>query len=169
MRDKRRSFWMSDKEYLLVTQKTPIPTVNLAILRKNKKTWEILLLIRKTGYAKGQWCMIGGRVWIGETLKQAIDRQAADLKVKVKIIPPFNSNFPSFIDDQKNQDKTKSPLSFVYPVEIVSGEARKEGEEYKGFKWFPINEIPETGYGQKLQTQKTINQLKRLGNIFQSK
>lgn len=169
MRDKKRSFWMSHKEYLLVTQKTPIPTVNLTILRKNKKRWEILLLIRKTGYAAGQWCIIGGRVWMGETLKQSLVRQAEDLKVKVKIIPPFNPNFPAFIDDRKNQDKTKSPLSLVYPVEIVSGKVREEGEEYKGFKWFPINRMPETGYGQKLQIQKTIDQLKRLGRIFQSK
>ncbi len=166
MRDKRKSFWMNDEEYLFVTQKTPIPTVNLAILRKYKKSWEILLLIRKTGYAKGQWCIIGGRIWIGETLKQAIDRQAEDLKVKVKIMPPFNPNFPSYIDDQKNQDETKSPLSFVYPVEIVSGEVREEGEEYKGFKWFSISKIPKISYGQKLQIQTTIKQLKKLGRFF---
>lgn len=163
---KRQSFWMSDKEYLLVTKRTPIPTVNLVILRKNKNIWETLLLIRKTGYAKGQWCIIGGRVWIGELLKQAIERQAEDLRIKVKIILPFNSNFPSFIDDQKNQDETKSPLSFVYPVEIVSGEVREEGEEYKGYKWFSINNIPKIGYGQKLQIQTTIEQLKKLGRFF---
>lgn len=163
---KRQSFWMSDKEYFLVTKKTPIPTVNLVILRKNKETFEVLLLIRKTGYANGQWCIIGGRVHIGESLKQAIDRQAEDLKVKVKIIPPFDSTFPSFIDDQKNQDKTKSPLSFIYPVEIVSGEVRREGEEYKGYKWFSISKIPKISYGQKLQIQTTIEQLKKLGRFF---
>lgn len=163
---KRQSFWMSDKEYLLVTKKTPIPTVNLVILRKNKDNWEVLLLIRKTGYAKGQWCIIGGRVHIGELLKHAIDRQAEDLKVEVKIIPPFTPNLPSFIDDQKDQDKTKSPLSFIYPVEIVSGEVRKEGEEYKGFKWFSISKIPKIGYGQKVQIRTTIEQLKKLGRFF---
>lgn len=162
---KRQSFWMSDEEYLFVTKKTPIPTVNLVILRKNKETFEVLLLIRKTGYAKGQWCIIGGRVHVGESLKHAIDRQAEDLKVKVRIIPPFNPTFPSFIDDQKNQDKTKSPLSFVYPVEIVSGEIREEGKEYKGFKWFSINNLPKIAYGQKLQIKKTIEYLKRFKRL----
>lgn len=166
MIDRSPSFWMSDEEYLLVTKKTPIPTVNLVILRKNKDDWNVLLLVRKTGYAKGAWCIIGGRVWVGETLKQTIDRQAEDLKVKVKVISPFNSNFPSFIDDQKNQDRTKSPLSFVYPVAIVSGEVREEGEEYKGYKWFPINKVPKTGYGQKKQIEKTIKHLKKLGKFF---
>lgn len=165
MKDNKQSFWMSEKEYLLVTKKIPIPTVNLVILRRYKNNWEILMLTRKTGYAKGQWCIIGGRVYIGESLNQAIDRQADDLKVKVKILPPFNSNFPSFIDDQKNQDKTKSPLSFVYPVEIKSGEVREEGKEYKCYEWFPINNLPQIAYGQKLQIRKCIEQLKKFGDF----
>ena len=166
MKDKESPYWMSDEEYLFVTKKTPIPTVNLVILRKVGNNWKILLLIRKTGYAKGQWCIIGGRVYVGESIKEAIDRQASDLEVKVKIIPPFNSNFPSFIDDQENQDKTKSPLSFVYPAEIVSGEVREEGEEYKGYKWLSIDKLPEIGYGQKLQIEKTIEQLKKIGDFL---
>lgn len=158
MTDDRNS-WMTDEEYRLVIKRTPIPTVNLVVLRKTKDGWEILLLVRKTGYARGSWCMIGGRVWIGETLGHAIDRQAKDLAIKVKIFPPFNSNFPAFIDDSRNQDKTKSPLSFVYPVEIVSGRIREEGEEYKGFKWFPVNKLPKIAYGQRWQIQKTIERL----------
>lgn len=156
----KKSFWMSDDEYELVTQKTPMPTVNLVILRKTKNSWELLLLIRKTGYAKGDWCMIGGRVWKGETLQAAIQRQANDLAVKVKILSPFNPNFPSFIDDRNNQDETKHPISLIYPAEIISGQVREEGEEYKGFKWFPINKLPKIAYGQKLQIKKTIERLK---------
>lgn len=165
MTDKRKSVWMSEQEYHLVTQKTPIPTVNLVILRKKGGLWEVLLLIRKTGYAKGRWCMIGGRVWRRETLKKAIDRQIADLGVKINILSPFNPNFPSFIDDRNNQDKTKHPISIVYPAEIISGKVREEGGEYKGFKWFPINNLPKIAYGQKLQIQKTLEQLKRLKQI----
>lgn len=157
----KSSFWMSKIEYELVTNKTPIPTVNLVIIRKRDNISEILLLKRKTGYAKGRWCIIGGRVWKGENLKKAIQRHALDLGVKVKIIPPFNPNFPSFIDDRNNQDKTKHPLSKIYPAEIESGEVRVEGEEYKGFKWFPIDKLPQIAYGQKLQIQKTLERLKK--------
>lgn len=162
LRNKRPSFWMSDKEYQLVTKETPIPTVNLVILKKSNNIWQTLLLVRKTGYAKGQWCIIGGRIWIGETLKQAIDRQAEDLKVKVKIISPFNPNFPGFIDDRNTQDKTKHPISLVYPAVITSGKVREEGEEYKGYKWFPINKLPRIAYKQKLQIKKTLEHLKKL-------
>ena len=156
---KKSTSWMRDEEYQLVTSLTPIPTVNLVILRKNGDLWEILLLIRKTGYAKGEWCMIGGRVQIGETLRKTIQRQAKDLAVKIRIFPPFNPNFPSFIDDRGNQDKTKHPISLIYPAMIVSGKVRDEGEEYKGYKWFPIDQLPKIAYGQRLQIKKTFEKL----------
>lgn len=159
MMDKRRSPWLNEQEYQLITKKIPIPTVNLVIIRQNMNRWEILLLVRKTGYASGRWCMIGGRVRIEETLEQAIDRHARDLKVKVKIISPFESNFPVFIDDRNTQDETKHPISMIYPVKIVSGQVRDEGEEYKGYKWFPIDKLPKIAYGQKLQIKKTIEKL----------
>lgn len=155
------NYWMSDEEYLLITQKTPIPTVNLVILDRSRNPWQILLLVRKTGYAKGSWCIIGGRIRIGESLAKALKRQADDLKVKVRIIPPFGPNFPSFIDDRKKQDETKSPLSFVYPVEITSGIVRNEGEEYKGYKWFPISKLPKIAYKQKLQVQMSLKQINK--------
>lgn len=162
--NKHQSPWMSDEEYRLVTSKTPISTVNLVILRK-KKSWEVLLLVRKTGYAKGSWCFIGGRVWIGETLRDAILRQAKDLGVKVKIFPPFNPNFPVFIDDKLGQDQTKQSVSIIYPAKIISGKLGDEGEEYQGYQWFPIDKLPKIVYGQKPQIKKTIEMLRKLGKL----
>jgi len=157
----KKSFWMNDSEYDLVTKKTPIPTVNLVILKKTQKRWEILLLVRKTGYAKGSWCIIGGRVRIGETLDKAIQRHASDLGIKVKLMSPFTANFPAFIDDRNGQDQTKCPISLVYPASIISGEIRDEGEEYKGYKWFVANKLPKIAYKQKLQITKTIERFIR--------
>lgn len=158
---KVNSYWMNEEEYELVTNLTPIPTVNLIILRGIGENLEVLLLIRKTGYAKGRWCIIGGRVMLGEVLKEAINRHAADLGVKVRIIPPFEHNFPCYIDDRINQDKTKQPCSLIYPVEIISGEVREEGEEYRGYKWFLVNDLPKIAYRQKLQIQKAVEQLEK--------
>ncbi len=163
----KNSFWMSDKEYQLVTNKTSIPTVNVVILKDAEKGLEVLLVVRKTGYAKGAWCIIGGRVRINELIKVAIQRHASDLGVKIKIIPPFNPNFPSFIDDRRNQDKTKHPISLIFPAKIISGKLKEEGEEYKGYKWFPFDKLPKIAYGQKLQIQKTIEQLAKYKKVYE--
>lgn len=153
------SHWMSEEEYKLVTEKTPIPTVDLVILRSRKNRLEVLLLIRKTGYAAGQHCLIGGRQWIGETLADTIKRQADDLTVKVKVMKPFTPNFPAWIYDKPGQDKTKQSLTHVYPVKIVSGKVREEGEEYKGFEWFPAGDLPEIAYDQAKEIIMAIKQL----------
>lgn len=162
------SYWMTDKEYESVTSKTPIPCVDLVILRKSEgKIIEVLLLVRKTGYAKGKWCIIGGRQWKEEIVEETIHRQADDLGIKVKIIPPFESNFPAWVNDNPLQDKTKHPCTSTYPVKIISGNMREEGEEYKGYKWFPVDRLPdEMAYsGHRFQILRTLEQLKKFNGL----
>lgn len=160
---KKGSSWLSEKEYQLVTSKTPIPTVDLVILRQNKKRLEVLLLVRKTGYAKGQWCIIGGRIWRGESIKDIVQRQAGGLGVKVKILSPFDYNFPALVNDRPKQDLTKHSICNVYPVEIIKGKIKEEGEEHKGFKWFPVNKLPILAYDHKNEIITTIKRMKDLG------
>ena len=157
--------WMTDKEYGIVTGKSVVPCVDLVILRRQKGVLETLLLRRKTGYEKGKWCIIGGRQYKGEVAEETINRQAKDLNVKVQIIPPFEYNFPAWVNDNPNQDKTKHPCSMTYPVKIVSGELREEGEEYEGSRWFPVDEIPEMAYDHRFQVLKTIEQLGKFDGL----
>ena len=161
-----KDYWITDEEYSLVTKKTTIPTVDLVVLRRNERILETLLLRRKTGYGRGKWCIIGGRQYKGEISKQTINRQASDLGVRVEVIPPFEPNFPAWINDNPKQDKTKHPCSNTYPVKIISGNVREEGEEYKGYKWFPVDKLPdEIAYGHRFQILKTLEQLKKFNGL----
>ena len=161
----KEKIWMTDEEYGVVTGKSVVPCVDLVIFRKQKGVLETLLLRRKTGYGKGKWCIIGGRQYKGEIAEEIINRQASDLGVKVKVIPPFEPNFPAWINDDPSQDKTKHPTSMTYPVKIISGEVRKEGEEYFNYQWFSINNIPEMAYGHRFHVLKTIEQLKKFAGL----
>lgn len=49
MNTKDNPSWMTEEEYKLVTEKTPIPTVDMVILRSNQGVLETLLLKRKIG------------------------------------------------------------------------------------------------------------------------
>lgn len=157
--------WMSDEEYDLVTRKSVIPTNDLVVLRGGEP-WEVALFIRKTGYEKGKWCVIGGRQWKGEIAAEAIDRQAAEMGIVVEVVPPFAPNFPAWVHDDPKQDKTKHSSGSVYPVRIISGEIKQAGEEYSEFKWFPVNELPpdsKWAYHHKFEVEKVIEQLRRFG------
>lgn len=136
-----------------------MPTVDLVVLRKSRTGWEVLLIMRKTGYAKGEWCIIGGRIRKGEVIKDTFKRQMDDLGVKLQIIPPFNYNFPAVVNDHLNQDKTKQSICNVYPTKIISGKLRDEGEEYKGFKWFRKDELPQLAYDHKFEVLEAIKVL----------
>ena len=173
-------YWMSNTEYLLVTSKVPIVCSDLVILRymelgenpihgkpapsgRNYQDLETLLLRRKTGYESGKWCIIGGRQWKGERAAEAIKRHAADVGVKVEVIAPFSIDFPAWINDNPEQDRTKHSISRVYPVKIISGEPREEGEEFKGIKWFSVTELPEMAYDHRAEILKAVEQLKKFG------
>ena len=49
--------------------------------------------------------------------------------ISTKIIPPFDYNLPALVNDHPNQDKTKQPICSVYPVIVIQGEVKEEGEE----------------------------------------
>jgi len=152
--------WMTDHDYAFVTKHTPLPCVDLVILRENNGKMETLLLVRKTGYAAGLWCIIGGRVWIGETTQEAIQRQAAYLGVAVEVMKPYAPEFPAWVNGNPKQDETKHSIASVYPVRIVSGKLKKEGEEYTGYKWFDVGALPEhIAYDHKEEIQKAVEKL----------
>lgn len=153
--------WMREKEYRFVASKTPIPTADLVVLKKEGTTWKVLLLVRKTGYAKGEWCIIGGRVWIGENFEDTIKRQEKDLGVKVEIYPPFDINFPALVNDHLNQDKTKQCICSVFPVKIIEGELRSEGEEFEAYKWFDVDNLPELAYDHEFEIKEITKRLNK--------
>lgn len=157
---KKINAWLSEKDYRFIISKTPISTVDLVVLRKKRKL-EVLLIIRKTGYAKGQWCIIGGRIWKGETIKNCLKRQAKDLGVEVTIYPPFDYNFPVLVNDHLNQDQTKQSICNVYPVEIIRGQLKQEGEEFVGISWFPINKLPKLAYDHRFEIREVVRRLNK--------
>lgn len=159
------STWLSNEEYKLVNEKSVIPCNDLVVLRGEKK-WEIALFVRKTGYEKGKWCVIGGRQWKGEVAAEAIKRQAVEMGVVVEVIPPFEPNFPAWIHDDPEQDRTKHSSGSVYPVRIVGGQLMEEGLEYSEFRWFPIDSLPDENqwaYHHRFEVEKIITQLRRFG------
>jgi len=124
------------------------------------------LLVRKAGYEKGKYCIIGGRQWKNEIVKETIQRQAKELGLEVSIISPFTYDFPAWVNSRLDQDQTKQPVCSVYPVRITHGTIMKEGKEYSNYEWFPIDKLPSTmAYDHKFEVDVAIKQLEKfLGN-----
>lgn len=151
--------WMTSADYQLVISKTPIPCVDLVVF--NSTLSKVLLFIRKIGYMRGKWCNIGGRQWIGETVQDTFKRQVDDIGIEAEICPPFDYGFPVWVNDNPKQDETKHPVTSVYPIKIIGGRIKKEGQEFMGYKWFNINRLPsEIAFDHQKEIQVCIERLK---------
>lgn len=154
--------WMSVQEYRSITKKTPLPCVDLVLLRGTiNEELEVLVLIRKTGYEKGKYCIMGGRQRIGETLQDTVNRQASELGVTIKIIPPFSSEFPAVVNSRLKQDKTKQTTCSVYPVRVIEGNLKKEGKEFEKPKWVRESQLPNMAYDHAYEINYAIKQVRK--------
>lgn len=128
----------------LIQKSIPIVCVDLIVFRKKDRAGlEVLLVKRKIPPEIGKWVLIGGRVIKGETLKQAIQRQARrELSVTVRILPPWDYNSPIRVFDNPKFDPQKHAIALAYPVIIKEGAARMSGPEFSEAQWFDTSKLP---------------------------
>ncbi len=113
-------------------------TLLFLIKKENNQISEILLAMKKRGFGAGRWNGVGGKLGDGETIEQAVIREAheeigivaeeSDLQKVAELAFTF-PHHPDF--DQ---------LVHVYVTEKWSGEP-VESEEMKP-EWFSVDQIP---------------------------
>lgn len=157
------------KIFDIIQKFIPITTIDFIFLRKaSNGSCEILLIKRRIYPERGKWCLLGGRVLKGETIQQAINRQAKrELGVRVKILLPYTLNNPIGVFSDSKADLQKHFISLVYPVIISDGNFKKAGPEFSEAKWFSINNIPfKLGFNHLEEIKYAIKILKKTTNAF---
>lgn len=124
-------------------------TVGLILTRKD----EILLIKRKnTGYMDGMYAFVAGHVEKGESLKQAMIREAheeANISLKEE-----NLNFVCGIRDGKRNDEY---INCYFKAEEFEGEIKLvEEEKCEEIRWVKMNEIPENMIENDLRAIKNM-------------
>jgi 8-oxo-dGTP diphosphatase len=122
--------WIPKRLYRKIIKSIPILCVDLVFKLRNKT----LLIKRKIPPCKGYWCLVGGRVFYGEKVIEAVHRQARNetgLKIKVK-------KFIGVYDDPK-RDSSKHSISLAYLVTPIGGKLKigPEASEIKFFERLP--------------------------------
>ncbi|MBU2264631.1 DUF4916 domain-containing protein [Patescibacteria group bacterium] len=154
-----RNGFLPKKTFDLIQKSIPVVCVDLVILRNHHS--ELLLIKRRIEPETGKWCLIGGRVLMGERLSMAISRQTRrELGVKVSILPPFGPNFPAFIDADPKADPQKHAVALTYPVTISPNRTLNlEGPEFSKTKWFKLKKIPKLGFNHKKALAETMKKV----------
>ncbi len=108
-------------------------TADCVIVRDNK----VLMQKRSFGMWKGYWCLIGGKVDVGETIIHAAVREAkeeSDIDVK-KI-------YMIGIYDDKDRDQENNCVTVAFLCEANDAEP-KMSEEATDMKFFPFEKLPD--------------------------
>ncbi len=123
-----------ETKYREIQSLVPIATVLIVVHQEGK----VLICRRNIEPRKGEWCLPGGRVNLGETLGETVLREAKEeLGIEVKIerqIGTFDSILP-----QQHYTAT------AYLVTPVNDEEIKLNEEHIEYKWVEsVDELSET-------------------------
>ncbi len=136
----KKAKWLTDKEYRFIHGRVPRFCVDVLVFTKSG----FLLSKRAIPPHKGFWHFTGGRVYLNESIKNAIDRIAkTEAGVKLKEIKPlgyceiFIPEGPNFHD-----------ISLVFAAKIKSGKiknASNQAKELKIFRKIPGKTVPAHG------------------------
>ncbi|MBD3261083.1 MAG: NUDIX domain-containing protein [Candidatus Altiarchaeales archaeon] len=128
---------------------TPRLAVDAAIIAEG----ELVLIKRRNPPYQGMWALPGGFVDVGETVEEAVKREAQEetnLKIKIKKLVGVYSN--------PERDPRGHTVSLIYLCKKISGKL-KPGDDAKQADWFPLKKTPPLAFdhGRVIQDiQKTL-------------
>lgn len=137
-----------------------IPCVDAFPVRWRDGRIEMGFIRRNTGFYKGRWWNIGGRLMVGESLSDALTRHVREtLGVDFHLVPGLGWNAPvgifqygpemfSTLQDEKfGHDPSKWTIAPTYLVELEGkeftfGATAYGGQETKELRWFALDRLP---------------------------
>ena len=144
--------WIPDSLYKQIQQS--VPRVCVDLLPICKRTFRLGLILRETPAQRDAWCLVGGRVWIGESLGDAVSRHLiGTLGDRVRFTAPpiqhamiaeyLPTSLPPALHDPRQHSIALNWICFI------DGEIQACGEA-KSFEWYQPAEIPwdNIGFGQ---------------------
>ena len=123
--------YLPDETYRLILRSVPLACVEAAIVDEKRK--EYLLGKRTRNPGKGMWGVIGGRVFRGESLEEALQREL-EREAEIK---KFNYQFvahESLFAETSEVGEEYHVISHIY--KITTDETPQITEENSEFKWF---------------------------------
>lgn len=162
--------YLSDEDYKLVTNAVPIICVDILPVRKDENgQWNIGVILRATGSQAGKLTILGGRIYHGEFIEEAIERHLnTDLNVtsfeyldKISDDKPFlvqqYTHTESSDSDRHGFDPTKHALALTYLVKI--NEEPKPVNEASEFHWVSDIDQKEFGFNQQVVVKRALDYL----------
>jgi ADP-ribose pyrophosphatase YjhB (NUDIX family) len=162
--------WFSPKDYARLQRTVPLACVDVLPLRTSRGTiTHIGLIHRATPHQGRRWCLVGGRLFFGETLAQGLRRHLREtLGTSVRFRLPTHPE-PLLIAQYFPQprsghllDPRQHSVALTFALE-VTGAHTAAGEAFD-FRWFPLTALPtprQYGFGQGAVVKQILRRLNK--------
>jgi ADP-ribose pyrophosphatase YjhB (NUDIX family) len=160
--------WLPDKDWTAIQRLVPIPCVDLLLTRRLPGGGlDVGLILREAPLEGQRWCLVGGRVLLNESSREAIKRQIFEtLGRGVRCILPRKpepllvAEYFSVKRPRSLFDPRQHAIALTFSVE-VKGTMKAQGEALD-FRWFDSQSLLPSasfGFGQKKVVQECIRRL----------
>ena len=123
---------LGEEEYKNIVDKTVILCVDALIVNEEGK---YLLVKRKNEPLKGQWWVVGGRMFKGETAKEAIVRKVKEeTNLDVEVSEQLGYYEEHFKENPFNLKSGIHTISIAFLVKVVEGTIKLD-EQSSEYKW----------------------------------
>ena len=148
--------WLDESRWELVRDSVPVPCVDLIPLREHDGRTEVGLIERHSPFGV-RWCQIGGRLLLGETLRDGLLRHVAHtltgLTFELAADPQpdyvmqwFRDVVPPERDDvEYGYDPRVHAVAMCFAVDAGGDPVAVEGGEAMRFGWFDVGTIRTLG------------------------
>jgi len=160
------STWIPDEEWARIQQLVPIACVDVLPVRPITGGVEIGLILRDTPVGQ-RWCLVGGRIRLNESIREAVLRQltstlgdGVQCSLTKRLHPDHVAEYFSDRRDGELQDPRQHAIGLTYIV-VVAGVLQARGEAI-GFRWFTPDALPPTGdfgFGQRSVVEALLERL----------
>ncbi len=141
--------WLSDDDWHRAQRLLPIVCVDVLPVRAAGIP-EVGLILRQTPHQGLAWCLVGGRLRMGEVVADAARRE---LRSALGVQDVGHLGRPDLVVEYPKQAAGPGPhdprkhavaLTFVVPLDAVT---TAQGEAYD-FRWYHVDDLPDMGFGQ---------------------
>lgn len=141
--------WLSDTEWEHAQRQLPIVCVDVLPVRAEGAP-EVGLILRQTPHQGLAWCLVGGRLRMGEGVADAARRELRSA-LGVQNAGPVGR--PDLVVEYQRRAVGPGPhdprkhaigLTFVVPLRVVTT-AQGEAQD---FRWYDVHNLPDMGFGQ---------------------
>ena len=144
--------WLDEPTWELVRDSVPVPCVDLIPFRDNGGAREVGLIERDSPFGV-RWCQIGGRLLLGETLRDGLLRHVAHALIGLEFELPadpqpdyvmqwFRDEVPATRDGvEYGHDPRVHAVAMCFAVDAGGDPVAVAGGEALRFGWFDVATI----------------------------